>query len=309
MIPPACNLAVTFTAWRGGGGVEPAECQGQGQLATGDIVRENSGGMGVFGGRQRGIKECGRKWAGGLKKLERSGGKRAQMREGKIRGERRRADRSRGGCGLLKGRYGLSRLTGGGSGGCCFFTDFGRLLGKVETTGAAPWPLNKRQKKHTLETRRVCMRTPTHSFHLLWFRQPSCWFLFLQWMLLSPRFVPQSLNEGQYVRKKEFTQTPCSAAQRNIKEPSSLSYPRSHEDAEQGISTSKWKTGSGVKYHETNQSASCQKWISSLIKIQISGDVLLSVQGGDQQGSCWTHGSHHHHHHHYLHAHYIHRGS
>ena len=146
-------------------------------------------------------------------------------------------------------------------------------------------------QKNVLETRRVCMRTPTHSFHLLWFRQPSCWFPFLQWMLLSPRFVPQSLNEGQYVRKKEFAQTQCSAAQRNIKEPSSLSHPRSHEDAEQGISTSKWKTGSGVKYHETNQSASCQKWISSLIKIQISGDVLLSAQGEDQQGSCWTHGS------------------
>ena len=27
-----------------------------------------------------------------------------------------------------------------------FFTDFGRLLGKVDTTGAAPWPPNKLQK-------------------------------------------------------------------------------------------------------------------------------------------------------------------
>lgn len=89
--------------------------------------------------------------------------------------KRRRADRSRGGCGLLKGRYGLSRLTGGGSGGCFLF--FYRLW-KASGKGGYNWcrSLASKQaaKNHTLETRRVCMRTPTHSFHLLWFRQPSC---------------------------------------------------------------------------------------------------------------------------------------
>lgn len=142
---------------------------------------------------------------------------------------------------MLKGKYGLSvayscpcELSGRG-GGVFFYR-----LWKVSGKGGDKWcsSLGPKQaavfnhQTHTLEARQVYMHpdakthiTHTHISIFCGFCSQAVVY-FLRWMLLSLRFVLQSLNEGQYVRKREFTQTHCSAAQRNIKEPVSLSHPR-----------------------------------------------------------------------------------
>ena len=147
MIPPACNLAVTFTAWRGGGGVEPVECQGHPpQIGHRRHCERKQRRNGSLGGRRRGEQECGRKWAGGLKKSERSGGKRAQMRGEKDKRREATNIQKRRWAWFVKGEiWPISSYWWGKWRLFFFFTDFGGPLGKVETTGTAPWPPNKLQ--------------------------------------------------------------------------------------------------------------------------------------------------------------------
>ncbi len=74
---------------------------------------------------------------------------------------------------------------------------------------------------HTRETRRLYVHpyTKKHTqFPSFVVSAAKLLFPFCTGCFYLSGFVPQSLNEGQYVRKREFTQTRCAAAQRNIKD-------------------------------------------------------------------------------------------
>lgn len=90
------------------------------------------------------------------------------------------------------------------------------FLGKVEEeNGVASWAPNTQKSlitKYTLETRRIPSPTHTHSSIFCGCCSQVVVY-FLRWMLLSPCLVLQSPNEGQRVRRREFTETGrfCSA--------------------------------------------------------------------------------------------------
>lgn len=228
MIPPACNLVLTFTAKGGAHWVAGSRLGYPLQIGHRRHWEKTAKRIGVEprGGGRKG----GRRWGERKKERKRKAGakeKRGERwtRETKIREARKQISvevKEEAVWEIVPICCLLQSLGALGEGRRWVFRGSGRLLWEVETTDTNPWAPNKKdsliiKSTHWKQSVYVSIDKKQNSFHLLWFLQPSCCFLSALDAFISP-LCAQYHNEGQYVRKREFTQRHCSAAQGNIKD-------------------------------------------------------------------------------------------